>query len=409
MSLFTIYAIFVLVLICFPSLTIIPVTLSYVTNRKYSQNVPLSFAMAWIWGIAGYCFVDPKSDPDLVRYFAILESYSGKTLFESFNIAYDNLYAVDILFHVISKLGNPQLLPAVCVFTFYFILFYIFLDYKIRMNISNKNFIIYVLFALCSISYPVVVNGIRWPIACMMIFLAFYREIIQNKKNILTWILYIIPIFLHFSMLVFVALRLAILIRNKKIAIVITVLSGLVPSIFNLLSQILPASSSNFILGQLIYFIKRGNMYFLWKDTDSGWAETVSKSMYYKVESWYYIAIAIVFFYIVYRQAKTEKSEDFGKDSIFVFYMMIVTAITFTMAGHVYIRFVTPMIASFCLYAFKFYKLHKNDFLNLVCNGLFIGFSFAGIYLNLHLLKSMVDLKEYFSNFFVFGIFNFLL
>lgn len=409
MSSLTFGAIFIIVLICFPCIIIIPTTVSYVSTKNYNKNVLLSFAMAWIWGIAGYCFVNPKSDPDLVRYLEILKNYDGKTLLESFNLAYDNLYSVDIFFHLVSKLENPQMLPAISVFIFYFILFYVFLDYKIKMNVSNKNFIIYILFSLGAISFPVIVNGIRWPIACMVFFLAFYREIVQNKKNVFTLLLYIIPIFMHFSMLVFVVLRLAVFIRNKKIAVIVTIFSGLIPNIFNLLSQILPLGSSNVIIGQFVYFINRGNMYFQWKDTDSGWAEIVSKSSYYKVESLYYIAITIMFFFIVYLHAKSEKNQEFSKDNVFVFYLIIITVTTFPMAGHTYIRFVIPMITCFCLYAFKFYRLHENDFLNLICNGIFAAFSLVGVYLNLHLLGSMINLKEYFSNIFVFGIFNLIL
>jgi len=108
--------------ICIPSLLVLPFLISYITVRQESKVVPLSAGMALIWGIAGFCFKNPATDPDLVRYLSMLRNYFGKSLFESFNLQYENLFAVDIYFHFISKLGNPQFLPAISVFIFYFII-----------------------------------------------------------------------------------------------------------------------------------------------------------------------------------------------------------------------------------------------------------------------------------------------
>lgn len=116
---------------------------------------------------------------------------------------YTNLYAVDIYFYFISKLGNEQLLPAISVFIFYFIVLYILTDYKIRIGANRKEFLVYTIFMLTSINFCTIVNGIRWPLAFIIFFLAFYREIIQEKRNFITYFLYIASLLFHFLQLFF--------------------------------------------------------------------------------------------------------------------------------------------------------------------------------------------------------------
>ena len=395
--------------ICVPSLLVLPFLISYITVRQESKVVPLSAGMALIWGIAGFCFKNPATDPDLVRYLSMLRNYFGKSLFESFNLQYENLFAVDIYFHFISKLGNPQFLPAISVFIFYFIILYILADYKRRTELSNGIFSVYVLFVLAAINFPAVVNGIRWPIACVMIFLAVYRELVQNKRDGWTIFFYIIPVFMHFSMLAFLALRLALLIKNKKVIIAMGASVALLPQIFNILSTRYEKTALGVIGTQLRYFIARADMYFQWKQTDVGWADTVRKSIYYRVESWFYYVIVAYFCIIIYLVIKQERKKGWEKDNVFVLYLTALTIISFTMAAHTYIRFVTPLIASFCCVSFKlFNKYEKGGLFMLISKSVLVGFALIGIVLNIHLLGTMVALDDYFVNIFTSGALSYL-
>lgn len=404
--LITIFLIF-LVLIPFGMLSLITVGYANV-NRKDKVIVCALFAL--LFGIAGYWFINPATDPDLVRYLDILSLYKNKNLFESFNLVYNNLYAVDIYFHIIAQLGDPQLLPAISVFIYYFIIFYILSDYKIRTDISNKDFIIYVLFVITAVNFCSIVNGIRWPVTSAIFLLAFYREIVQNKKNAFTWILYIISLFFHFSTLVYFAIRLVLFIRNKKVVSVIGISAAFIPHIIGIFSShLFGVTSSLGVVNQIIYFFNRANMYFQWNG--GLWADTVRNSRYYQLESKFYYLVVFIFFLIfinLYKRrrlfASSYNVNIWNKEDVFTFYLMIITVISFTMAAHTYIRFITPLIVCFCIISFKFAREYEGTSLKLIVNTIYIAFSFIGGFLNIYLLGSMMKLPNYLQNVFSTGL-----
>lgn len=402
---------FFLILIPFGVLPFIIVGYANI-NRK--NKIIVCSLLALLFGIAGFWFINPATDPDLVRYLKILSLYKDKNIFESFNLAYDNLYAVDVYFHIIAQLGNPQLLPAISVFIFYFIVFYIVGDFKIRLNVSNKDFIIYTLFVITAVNFCSIVNGIRWPLTSAIFLLAFYREIVQNKKNAFTWILYIIALFFHFSTLVFFALRLILFIRNKKVIIAIGISTTFIPYIIGTFSsRLLGFTSSLGFINQIVYFFNRANMYFKWNG--GSWADIVRNSRYYQLESMFYYLIVFIFFVIFVYLNKRRKSRKFiykniwKKEDIFTFYLMIITVISFTMSAHTYIRFVTPLIVCFCIISFKFAREYEGTYLKIITNVIFIIFSLVGIFLNIYLLGSMMKLPSYFQNVFSTGLLRNLL
>lgn len=398
-----------MLLLVFPSALILPTSLSYVTIRKREKVIPLSFLMALFWGFAGYHFKNPATDPDLVRYLDMLKLYAGKSLFESFNLQYENLFAVDVYFHFVSKLNNPQFLPAFSVFIFYFITFYLLADYKIRTNLTNKTFVFYLVFVLTSINFCSIVNGIRWPLAYIIIFLAVYRELIQGKRDAITLFFYVVPLFLHFSTLIFIALRLGILIKNKKLVFLIGASAVSIPTLFNILNERLSVVNG-VVLGQLQYFTRRGNMYFQWSDSDGGWAKIVKQSTYYRLESYFYYAVVALFAIFLYMTYRNDNKKMWEGKNLYVLYLAIVTVVSFTMSGHTYIRFVTPLIVSMSCVFFPLMKQRIDNNLGVIFIDMgLVALSCIGLFLNFHLLNSMVDLNVYFSDVFTSGILRFFI
>lgn len=391
-----------------PICIVLPTIFCYITIKKEINIILYSVIIAFFFGIAGYWFINPATDPDLVRYLQILGQYSGKSLFESFNLVYSNLYALDIYFHFISLLGNKQLLPAISVFLFYFITFYILGDYKLRTKIKNKDFAIYIFFVISAINFCSIVNGIRWPLAFAFFFLAFYRESIQKKRNIATIVLYIISILFHFSTLVFVILRLLLFIKNKKLVVIMGGAAVFSPKIIEILANNLIGINSTIPgVNQIIYFINRANMYFQWQGGE--WADIVRESQYYKLEAIYYYFIVMAFvvvFLNIYknRNEDNKKIRNLKKQESFVFYLLIVTIVSFTMSAHTYIRFIIPLVISFCIFTFKIYTDDKFINLKVTFNICLFIFSIMGIVLNLTLLKSMMNIGDYFTNLFTTGI-----
>lgn len=332
----------------FMPFALLPIIVIGYINSKSGYRVLFCILVSILFGIAGYCFINPATDPDLVRYMQMLDLYKGKSLSESFNLVYQNLYAVDIYFHIISSLGNAQLLPAISVFLFYFIAFYIIQDYRMKSGIKKIDYMICSAFVACTIIFCSIVNGIRWPLSFAIFILAFYREIVQGKKNWITWVYYIIALLFHFSTIVLLILRLLLFVKNKKIIVLVGISGMLVPHLFNILADYTSRNSSKVLLmKQLEYFFRRGNSYFRWHQT--GWDAIVRNSGYYKMEAYcYYVIVAIfaVCFYILYgfRKKRGGQNQNWKSEDIFIFYLMVATVISFTMSAHTYIRFVTPFM-----------------------------------------------------------------
>lgn len=386
-----------------------PIVLLGYWNPKYKCSILYCGLLAIIFGIAGYCFKDPSTDPDLVRYIQILQKYRGKNLIESFNLVYSNLFAVDVYFYIVSKLGDNQMLPAISCFIYYFIVFYIMRDYRSKVTMKNLDYVIFTSFVTCSTIFCSVVNGIRWPVSFVLFIFAVYRETVQNKKNFWTLLLYVISILFHFSAIVLLIIRLLLLVKNKKIVLAVGALGALVPNAINLLSKSIGGlTTGNTIINQLIYSINRSNMYFQWNQGE--WADIVRNSRYYKLEAiFYYVIVGVLVFsfYSLYKKKKSEVSQNyFATEDIFTFYLTVTTLISFTMSAHTYIRFVTPLILCFTFVIFKFYQECSTSWIRIAVNTMFILLSGTGVFLNLYLIRTMIDLPEYISDVATFSVFR---
>jgi len=382
-------------------------------NSKTRYKLIYCAMFAMIFGIAGFCFKDPATNPDLVRYLQILHQYKGETLFESFNLAYNNLFAVDIYFHIVSLFKNDQMLPAISAFLYYFVILYIMKDYRLRVSINNLDFMIYSSFVVCATIFCSIVNGIRWPLSFILFILAFYRDVVQKKKNVWTWMIYIASILFHFSAIVLLLIRLILFIKDKKIVIIIGAFGVLVPQLIRLLSDRFGSINTGItVIDQLLYSLNRSNMYFQWNQGE--WADIVRNSTYYKIEACYYYVIAFLLLLCLLLLYKKKNKDGINRKSFtiedrFSFYLMVVTLISFTMSAHTYIRFVTPVIVCFVFVVFRFYKEYQTSVIRKIINGSFVLLSGVGIFLNLYLLRTMVDLPEYFSDIVTFGLFKFIL
>lgn len=407
-----VFLVWVVILFIVPTFSCLIVAPCYCTTKDRKKALIYSAFLAIFFSIVGYCYKNPKTDPDIVRYIQMLQQYRGKGFIESFNLVYDNLYSVDIWFYVLSRFKDDQLLPAITMFVFYLIIFYILSDYRIRKNIPNKYFIVYIIFSILSINLGCVLNAFRSSIAFVVFFFAFYREIVQKKRNIWTYILYIFSFFMHFTVIALIALRIALIIKNKKLLVSASSLVIFVPKILEIIgSRTLRLSTGSAVLNHIIYFINRANMYFRW--SDGGWAETVSKSGYYRVERIYYLLIMSFFIYVgIYHFKKKHKVESFRisisgistleQYQVFGIMYMAITMMTFFITVPEYNRFITPFIPFAGIIFFDYWSdksINKKGggyVLPLIMLG---GF---GIVTNIYFMNTLMSLIDYFVNILTF-------
>ena len=255
---------------------------------------------------------------------------------------------------------------------------------------------------MLSINLGIVLNAFRSNIAFIVFFFAFYREIIQNKKNVVTYLLYIFSFFMHFAVLALLVLRVVLLIRNQKVSVGASILIIFMPKILEITGNAtLTLSTGNVVIDKVIYFINRANMYFKWDE--GGWADQVQNSGYYKVERAYYLTIILFFIYVSYISYKKSKKKhmieitSLERYQIFGIMYLAMTLITFLITAPEYNRFVTPFLPFASIIFFDLWNKNKEIVFSEI-NILLWGIGGFGIVTNCYFINTFISIPEYISN-----------
>ncbi|MBU5681114.1 EpsG family protein [Blautia sp. MSJ-9] len=374
--------------------------------------------MAIYLGICGYCFKNPATDPDIVRYINYLRLYQGRNLRDSFNLVYENLFLVDIWFHFIAQTGNFQLLPASAVFIYYFIIFYVLSDYKERFNVETGDFALMLFWVLSASQFAFILNSFRSYVAFAIFFLGVYREEIQGKRNIWNLFLYICPIFLHVSSMLLIVIYAISKIRKKSWTIIATCIlfvRGIITILADMAEKI---NSSNPILKQIKYTLIRADMYFSWEE--GGWADQVRNSGYYNVVKIFCLGIVIFSIFVLLKEwirwknigyemkddyiviLKSERFCSFG--SIF----LLITLQTFAMTAPECFRFVFPAIPFLGMLYMESLPEKRFNGDDMVIIRIFMSLSgICGIIINIYNINTMIPITEYFKDIALSGILKF--
>lgn len=148
-------------------------------------------------------FYEPYLTSDLYRIRVYVRNYammSWSEFFIAMRYSSSDLSSTPVAmlyYRLIGFLKNDGMIAAISCLIVYGIIFYMIIDYKERMKISNKVFSL-VLFWLISMDYfmPVIAT-IRSYLAATLVVLSIYRENIKNKFGIINIFLYTMAFFLH--------------------------------------------------------------------------------------------------------------------------------------------------------------------------------------------------------------------
>lgn len=391
----------VIPMILFPSLGIFFYVLSYVSTDKKNQLVGI-VTMSISMGILGYLFKDPMTDPDLVRYIDMVKDYGGMTLLEIFDSGkYTNMYVIDLWFWLVSITENYQFLPASVAFITYYIYFVILSSYCNANSFGVK----YRAFCLCLllslVNFALVVNAIRSVVSFTLFLYAVYREYYLKHKDILTYFCYLIPIFMHFAILILLIIRLFLsFIKKYKIMMCLCIL--LSPFFLELIIDILLILPESLPLyNTLLEFLTRVLMYFRWNT--GGWASTVADSGYYflnKVFSITTLMIATISRYYLNKSKGYIWNKEF--DAFFEVYCAIAFA-CFYMATPTYQRFTLPCwVFCICIFISLFEQI-TNKFYKVMYISIILILSLLGAFLEFYMINTMIPLVDYFKNIIIFS------
>lgn len=270
----------------------------YQSRNTISKWYAVPFAL--LYGIFGYNYYF-IGQPDLFRYFIIVDSLRGQSLWDILQKDTQRLYTKDILFYFVSKTENNYILPFIVGFVCYLIIFYVFFDVVNRCKLVFKTkcgtHIFMIGLTMVSITPPTgVISNVRCVFAFLLISFAAYREWVQKKKNFFTLLLYIIAIGMHTSAVLLVIIRILtpFLKRFKEMLIGVAVLF---PTIITFIYKGIKINDTN-ILGRAIE-----KMWFYLNWTEGGWADEIENSISNKLTR-IYGTFFLILVILLYRECK---------------------------------------------------------------------------------------------------------
>lgn len=367
--------------------------LAYLSKNNV-QRIFGCLLLAFLMASFGYCFQNPKTDPDLVRYLEMVRGYADLKFLQIFNAGmYKDLYVIDIWFWLVAKTGDYQLVTSISCFLNYLIWLYIFQDFCKQNNISTLSQGMFTIALFGLINFSVVVNSVRGLLAFTLIMLAIYRELYQKKKNILTYFLYVVPLGMHFAAVLILIMRLLLCLKEKFIKILVALIIGIPFYIeylvyaINYISRGIPFSE------KIQYFTLRCLMYLKW-DT-GGWASIVSSSGFYKLNKIFSICALVLSAYAFYISKKHNRViwSTAMDNFLLIYYAFTVTC--FFMTTPIYQRFTVPLW-TFCVsVSLKATASEGNMFTKFIYVYCLCGVVFVGYFLNGYMLNTMIPIGNY--------------
>ncbi len=204
-----------------------------------TSSVPLSFLISgigfvkapshykrWLWlyilafAVLAYCYT-PTYTNDLMRYLNMIEQCKNLPFSYAFSWADDGLVVKNFWFWCLSKIDEPHLIQAISIGSLYGVTAYITCD-SFRSN--KRRLWIAMLLQILLLPLYLANSNIRNMVAFAFMFLAVYRDLVKGKRNILTGVLYVAPVFVHMAGLVVIIARLGVLVFRKhfKVGLVAT-------------------------------------------------------------------------------------------------------------------------------------------------------------------------------------------
>ena len=174
------------------------------------------FCLSIAFAIAGYCY-NTNGNSDIVRYFAYIQEISEVPFKEVFGYGLygkQGLFIFNYLCWIVGKLGDPHIIPAISLFVIYYIGLYIACKLGIDYELPENSVILGVVFIILGLNFFSLVNNIRNVLAFVMVGFAVFRDIYLKKRNLPTILLYLMPLFIHRTALLLIAVRLVLFIAG---------------------------------------------------------------------------------------------------------------------------------------------------------------------------------------------------
>ncbi|WP_135553789.1 hypothetical protein [Paenibacillus cymbidii] len=377
------------------------------SDRK--RNIHYSAMMALLCSSFAYWFI-PKHEMDLTRYFAQLKSYSTLSWDSFYEIILSKQLLViqELLFYFIAQSQNYHLLPAISIFISYFILFYIITDYSNKNNVRSREMFGTLIFILCVLPFPILVSNVRNIMAFSIFIFGAYREFEQGKRNVLTYILYMIPVFIHIATVSLLLLRIIVSIYdfNKKRSIVISLGIASVAFFITQFSEIVEKSGLPNRVIQA-FFIKADNYA---TNNDSAYAIYLQSNLFMNLQKYYFVSIVLFFLmllFIIRRQSSILALNEKHKKMLSFYSLVCLTVVgTAPIVITVYLRFTFPAIMLSFLVLLRYHQWIKSKISKQIISFGILSGAIGGLIQQIIFLDKVTNISQMFSSVTVRSLIN---
>lgn len=180
------------------------VFLGIILNIKYKDTNFKIFAFITIIAISVFAFnYEPTEQTDLFRLYETIDTMrqTGGSFYNS------NEIITNLLFTFVSKTDYNQLLPFIVSLIRYSIFFYLIYNFIRIDNINGLLLNLYIFFSFAYFPLIESISGVRYYFSITILNYALVTGFFFINKNIINKILYFIPLFVHTSSSMFLALR----------------------------------------------------------------------------------------------------------------------------------------------------------------------------------------------------------
>lgn len=179
----------------------IPIYLIYYLYDKNKSGILYSVLLGFMFGILAYYF-NPPENYDLYRLKIIVSELVNLDLKEVISLAkVSDLEFIPMIYSYLIALTNNFNLLQFFVVTFgYSMLFYMLYDYRKITKLDTLSFIAVILFTIFGFNTLYFISGLYNYIAIIIFSFAIYNEYIKKNNKIISYILYVLTLFIHNSM-----------------------------------------------------------------------------------------------------------------------------------------------------------------------------------------------------------------
>lgn len=365
--------------ICAPFISIPLLILGLIKDKKH--KIVYGILLAIILAIIAYNFI-PKEQHDLYRYYFENDCYYANINFERFvrEVMFNNSkFLFVILQYIVAQIGNNRILPFIITFIGYSLIFYIIIDFSKIKQVKPIVTVGVLAFFVLTFYHINFMSGLAQGLSIVLSFLAFYMEYIKGKKKWYYKILYIIPVFIHLSMVAMLFLRVVLQFRLKgrgKICfILILILYTVFPNIIYQILNVIPGMTM--IANKINSYVLNANSIFI---------------------SVYDIATLcmLIFSMVIYYTSKKQIKDEFNKNFLKFMEIVMLFNLFSILYRDIFSRTFNISLLSMCLYLLVYIdriKTKKSIF--IIIGLIFFSIALGSVNLNNILVNNYNDI---FSN-----------